>query len=275
MIYIIDGNISYNSDDCTLSHLPTDEFLNLSIPSGRLFERLLNSDGEILAREVLLTEVWDKYGLRGSNSNLNQYLSMLRRALATYGCKNLIITIPKIGIRINTEIKVEKQRPPAIIVPPAVSDTSSGQLPARLADSDAEAPDAQRKLAVKHFRPAQSDIVITLFSLLLLAACGYYWLIIAAQRVIPSAAIKLPGGCEVVLLKGHSDIDRQTVEQQLLKIINENKQPCDARYRFYFDSNPSLSINNHGRTILSSCRLNNRGNIISCHNFYYLDWRKV
>ncbi len=94
MIYTIDRIITYNSDDCSLGHIPTQESLSLSISSGRLLERLLNSSSEILSRDMLLTEVWDKYGLRGSNSNLNQYLSILRRPLAGFGCENLIITDP-------------------------------------------------------------------------------------------------------------------------------------------------------------------------------------
>lgn len=125
MIYIIDDQVSYNSDDCTLSHIPTQESLSLSISSGRLFEQLLNSGGEILARETLLTEVWDKYGLRGSNSNLNQYLSIVRRALAAYGCENLIITIPKIGIRLNTDIKIERQSAPVMGVTEVLTDDIS------------------------------------------------------------------------------------------------------------------------------------------------------
>ncbi|MEN4535794.1 winged helix-turn-helix domain-containing protein [Pantoea agglomerans] len=125
MIYIIDDQVSYKSDDCTLSHIPTQESLSLSISSGRLFEQLLNSGGEILARDTLLTEVWDKYGLRGSNSNLNQYLSIVRRALAAYGCENLIITIPKIGIRLNTDIKIERQSAPVMGVTEVLTDDIS------------------------------------------------------------------------------------------------------------------------------------------------------
>jgi DNA-binding winged helix-turn-helix (wHTH) protein len=158
MIYIIDDSITYNSDDCTLTHLPTQESLSLSISSGRLLERLLDSDGEILARDTLLTEVWDKYGLRGSNSNLNQYLSIVRRALASYGCDNLIITIPKIGIRINTDINIERRPAPEIIVAPdpAAEPTSENSL--------ADSPPATRVTPVDDQRqrlPPDSAILIT------------------------------------------------------------------------------------------------------------------
>ena len=33
--------------------------------------------------------VWDDYGLQASNSSLNQYISILRRALSAFGCEEL------------------------------------------------------------------------------------------------------------------------------------------------------------------------------------------
>lgn len=273
MIYIIDDSITYNSDDCTLTHLPTQESLSLSISSGRLLERLLDSDGEILARDTLLTEVWDKYGLRGSNSNLNQYLSIVRRALASYGCDNLIITIPKIGIRINTDINIERRPAPEIIVAPdpAAEPTSENSL--------ADSPPATRVTPVVAAPPAtrvrhSHRLLFTLLvAMVLLFAGGYYWFTLAGGGDNPSATVRLDGGCEVVILQGLDDIERHTLNKQIQQIMTENKQPCDSSRRFYFDRHTSFSTQNFGRTILSSCKLNSRGHIISCANFYYLDWR--
>lgn len=275
MIYIIDDSITYNSDDCTLTHLPTEESISLSISSGRLFERLLNSEGEILARDNLLTEVWDKYGLRGSNSNLNQYLSILRRALAAYGCENLIITIPKIGIRINTEIKIETQPSPAMPVAEPEPDIAAKALTVAPTESSPITPEFPQNVISKPSHFSRRELFFVFFSLLLLAACGYYWFVVSSERSLVSTTIKLPGGCDVVILKGVDDTERQSMDKQLLEIIKENNQPCDASRRFYFDNNTAFTTRNFGRTILSSCKINGRGDIISCDNFYYLDWRNI
>lgn len=266
MIYIIDGSIAYNSDDCTLSHLPTQESLSLSISSGRLFERLLNSDGEILPRDTLLTEVWDKYGLRGSNSNLNQYLSILRRALAAYGCENLIITIPKVGIRLNTEIMIERESGAAEIIPeaPTVADATG------IASPESATPE---KPLSRTSRPGAWLFAILILALLIGGAGWGYLALNSSRQEISPVSTTLPGGCSVVFLAGLDMGERQSVEKQILQMQRENHQPCNASQRFYFDKNTSFNPQNYGRTILSSCKLNDSGHVISCDNFYYLDWR--
>lgn len=275
MIYIIDEIITYNSHDCTLNHIPTEESLSLSISAGRLFEQLLNANGEILSRDTLLTEVWDKYGLRGSNSNLNQYLSILRKALAAYGCENFIITIPKIGIRLNTEIKIEREHVAPIIVADNLSDDISAAL---LADDQVNQAilisSKSTDNIVQHSFAVTRNILFAAVALALLgSALWYYSLMHSAEPGIPSSVVKLAGGCEVVLLQGADIIERQSQDKQIHQILSENNQSCEPGRRLYFDKMTSLTTKNYGRTILSACKLNDSGHIISCDNFYYMDWR--
>lgn len=276
MIYIIDNNITYNSDDCTLFHIPTQESLSLSISSGRLFEQLLNSEGEILARDTLLTEVWDKYGLRGSNSNLNQYLSILRRALAAYGCENLIITIPKMGIRLNTEIKIERELPPA---PEFIA-----SLPEKISAEAAENTHSEHP--TRHADPALSDSAVRqplfiyryLISIIILIAMlgGAFWYQTSKNSTeisLPMSVLKLTGGCEAVIIDGLDVNEQQSLSQQILQMLRENNQSCVPGRKIYFDKNTAFNTTNYGRTILSVCDLNSSDHISSCENFYYLDWR--
>ncbi|WP_428944973.1 winged helix-turn-helix domain-containing protein [Pantoea sp. FN060301] len=267
MNYIIDDSIAYNSEDCTLTHIPTQESLSLSISSGRLFELLLKSGGEILNRDVLLTEVWDKYGLRGSNSNLNQYLSMLRRALAAYGCENLIVTIPKIGIRLNTEIKIEQV--------PGTPALATEEVPREAAATENSQPLPQPEEKASGNAPRLNSRFFSLFvlAMLLAGAGGYYLFISFTEREMPASTIELAGGCEVVLLEGLAVAERPSVDKQILQMLRENHQTCDSAHRIYFGNYTSFTPQNYGRTMLSSCKLNSGGHVISCDNFYYLDWR--
>jgi len=266
MIYTIDGNITYNTDDCTLSHLPTQESLSLSISTGRLFERLLTSEGDILSRDTLLTDVWDKYGLRGSNSNLNQYLSILRRALAAYGCENLIITIPKVGIRLNTDIPVER--------------TASSSAPVNDAEQD-KVFTQQVEPAAPFSLPIAPDAPVKKYQWLYLLAGGicllgvlvWGYLALHKEEETPAATLSLTGGCQAVVLQGIDDEERQTLTSQIEQMLRENHQLCDKSRRIYFDRNTAFTTQNYGRTILSSCKLNSDGHVIACDNFYYLDWR--
>lgn len=275
MIYIIDYQITFNSDDCTLSHLPTQEALSLSISSGRLFEHLLNSEGEILARETLLTEVWDKYGLRGSNSNLNQYLSILRRALAAYGCENLIITIPKIGIRLNTEIKIERESSPASVTTQVQADEMPAENAFSVYDGLAMQPDSviKDKVVKKflfNFRQAMFAVVMLV---LLGSAFWYYIARQPAEKNSIISTIKLEGGCETVTVEGLDVFEQKSLDKQILQILKENNLTCMPGRRFYFDKSTSFTSTDYGRTILSACNLNSSGHIVSCNNYYYFDWR--
>lgn len=272
MIYIIDDQIVYNSDDCTLSHVPTQETLNLSISSGRLFEQLLNSQGEILARDTLLTEVWDKYGLRGSNSNLNQYLSMLRRALAAYGCENLIVTIPKIGIRLNMEIKIVRESAPAISMSEIPEVTSAENAVGHLPMNPAE-PVLITPQPVRWLKKSRRMIFSVIILLLIIWFFIYHAINEFGKNNDEYSTLKLEGGCEAVVFEGLDVIERQSIDKQILQILKENNQSCTAGRRIFFDKNNAFTPNNFDRTITSVCKLDNDDHIISCDNFYYLDWR--
>ena len=275
MIYIIDGQITYNSDDCTLTHMPTQETLGLSISSGRLFEQLLNSQGEVLAREILLTEVWDKYGLRGSNSNLNQYLSMLRRALAAYGCENLIITIPKIGIRLNTDISIERESPQATDVTDAQTDEVNAEDSGSVEKShtlltESVNQDVNVKKPLLNF----SKMIFFIIILVLLGSSLWYYAGSGFdEKSYSMSTIKLEGGCEAVILQGLNVFEKKSLNKEITEILKENNQSCIPGRRIYFDKKTSLTTTNYGRTMLSACNLNSSGHIVSCDNFYYLDWR--
>jgi len=272
MLYIIDDQITYNSDDCTLSHLPTQETLSLSISACRLFEQVLNSDGEILARDTLLTEVWDKYGLRGSNSNLNQYLSILRRALAAYGCENLIITVPKTGIRLNTEIKIVRE-PVIAIQGSDVSEDTSATVAVDLPDAAVSESTFIVPPSEKNFMKNPRVIIAAVTMLTLIGIFIYYILIASAPDNSDFSTITLEGGCEAVLFEGIDVIEHQSIGKKILQILKKNNEACTAGRRVFFDTNTASNPNNFDRTILSACNLDSQGHIISCNNFYYLDWR--
>lgn len=107
MKYLIDRLVVFNTDDGTL-HLPSsDDVIRLALPAARLLETFLSSEGRELTREYLLETVWDKHGLHASGNNLNQYVSILRRNLSLLGCHELIITLPKLGFRLNAAISIE------------------------------------------------------------------------------------------------------------------------------------------------------------------------
>ncbi len=101
MRFDIEGFITFDTEDASLVNLLTGDCVELSQTSTRLLAELLNHQGDILSRNEIFQSVFDKYGARASNSNLNQYISTLRRNLSDLGiAKEIIVTVPRIGFKI-------------------------------------------------------------------------------------------------------------------------------------------------------------------------------
>ncbi|MDJ0476207.1 hypothetical protein QNA27_21415 [Pantoea eucalypti] len=172
-----------------------------------------------MAREILLTEVWDKYGLRGSNSNLNQYLSMLRRALAAYGCENLIITIPKIGIRLNTDISIERESPQATDVTDAHTDEVNAEDSGSVEKShtlltESVNQDVNVKKPLLNF----SKMIFFIIILVLLGSSLWYYAGSGFdEKSYSMSTIKLEGGCEAVILQGLNVFEKNHLIKKLQK----------------------------------------------------------
>lgn len=52
-------------------------------------------------------KVWDDNGLTSSNSNLNQYLSMLRKTFRHYDIDNIIVTVSRGLLQLNPDLTIE------------------------------------------------------------------------------------------------------------------------------------------------------------------------
>lgn len=107
MFFIINDKILYNENDGELMMLESKESLiPLLKPTCRLLSILVRNNNILISRERLLNEVWGEYGLKASNNNLNNYISMLRKAFASLGEDNIVITQPRLGFRF-TALKIE------------------------------------------------------------------------------------------------------------------------------------------------------------------------
>lgn len=107
MKYIINHQITFCNENRTLSLLNNVEnSLVLSAPASRLLLTLIINKNTPLTREYLLTTVWEDYGFTASGSNLNNYISELRKCL-THLEPNFagIITIPKVGFQFIAHIE--------------------------------------------------------------------------------------------------------------------------------------------------------------------------
>lgn len=248
MKYLIDRLIVFNTDDGTL-HLPASEdVIKLALPAARLLETFLSSEGRELTREYLLETVWDKHGLHASGSNLNQYVSILRRNLALLGCHELIVTLPKIGFKLNAAISVDVQKPAAV------------------------SPDSSSPMGMSAGYLRRSILAgILLIVLLTGAAFSYYYTDITDDRT----ELQTPDSyCDIHYLKDIQDDERKMILNRILNLIDKKGIQCKKNDVIIYSHELSLSDKGNSRELLSYCHAGKSGEVISCDNFYHYKWDK-
>lgn len=107
MKYIIDTGLVFDSDERTLFlQQSPDESLEIGAITARLFVEMLENVAGV-ERDYLLDTVWSNHGLKPSNNNLNNHISLLRKNIASIAqVDDLIITLPKKGFMVNKKYSV-------------------------------------------------------------------------------------------------------------------------------------------------------------------------
>jgi DNA-binding winged helix-turn-helix (wHTH) protein len=249
MKYLIDRLVVFNTDDGTL-HLPSSEdVIRLALPAARLLETFLSSEGRELTREYLLETVWDKHGLHASGNNLNQYVSILRRNLSLLGCHELIITLPKLGFRLNAAISIEILETDSVSPEPSPSIvTSSGHF--------------QRLFFIGSIITLLTGVAIGLF---------YYNDADNGETVLHEQH----SGCDIYYLKDISDDEKKEALRKIMSIMKVNGIQCKKNDVVIYNSEASLSDKVESREVLSYCHAGKDRVVISCDNFYRYRWDKT
>ncbi len=138
MKYRFNDRIIFDVDTGTLSLSDLfDDSVTISNPSKRLLQLLITYQGDAVSREVIFKKVWDDYGMVSSNNNLNQCVSKLRRVIKALGIDGeVIVTVPKVGFMLHSEIQVEscedEKRTAALAAEPPQSTTDPVPVTAAL-----------------------------------------------------------------------------------------------------------------------------------------------
>ncbi|WP_420301032.1 winged helix-turn-helix domain-containing protein [Enterobacter sp. BNK-8] len=111
MIFIIEQEVVYSPDDGKISCQgdSEEESIILTPVLNRILLILVERHGELVTRDEFLTYVWDDFGKSGSTNTLIQYVSTLRRIFEPKFDKEFIITIPRLGYMLNSEIMIIQQ----------------------------------------------------------------------------------------------------------------------------------------------------------------------
>lgn len=259
MRYIINSSIAFRVEDGALYRIESNDIVVLPIPAQRLLFTILESGGNILRREFLLQEVWDNFGLVGSNNNLNQYLSLLRRTISAFGCENFIETIPKVGIRIVEGVQIEK-------------DNAEDVFPEGDSESDIPAETRSPPHKTEHLFRRWSLTNIIFYSFLIIVLI-FLSVLVHFRAGVDQAPVTstLRGGCHLVLYTELNAQQYNRISEKVTEYLNKTDKSCHPGVTIYFDDISSQSLYGKGRTLLSYCESDKKGINDICHNYFYVD----
>lgn len=252
MKYLIDDTLIYRPEDGVLIYSGNeDELVTLTATANSILSLLVSRHGVAIERETFLSEVWDARGLRGSNSSLNQYISMLRKILAGFAPQTtFIITVPKIGFMLNPDLPVVKQ------------------------DDNIEAESPRQKTVTSSTRRQLRWIWI-----MMLAGATALNFALGPGQVSSGHGggdaqvwrLTTFGTCPVYTLRALPEAWHDEAENLAQKVADETAMPCQKNTVFYLHVQDSIFFGEGGRLVLTRCARNG-GKAASCQTHYYYQW---
>ncbi|MDV5226123.1 winged helix-turn-helix domain-containing protein [Providencia rettgeri] len=269
MKYKLNALIFYDAVDGTLSLKKDEVDTQLSITANALLYYFMQNRGGV--RDDVLKSVWDDNGLVSSNSNLNQYLSILRKAFRQYGIENIIVTIARGRLELNSEVSVEildeetLQPSFTILEEPIISQS----IPRIAVTHDA--------ITEPILSPERKEIcwylassVFILFAILI-GVMTYF----SQQSSTPISLTPLQhNACDV--LSNESMINASVAvnyRQNFDKVTDKLTLAFADKERFVFFYGDKLQTNGLGRVFLAHCAVNEDNPFSYCDNYFYYSWK--
>lgn len=268
MRYLIDNVIIFDDAKNSLSNANTTFSTQLAATPTRLLAYLLEraSEQKVVDRDTILIEVFDSHGARGTYSNLNQNLALLRKAFTLAGFKRDIVeTMPRVGIRINKLVGVQVIDQSRELI---VQSSETSKVP-DASQVDETSPGAFQRVRkwVNGTQIWNSAFFIILGGLLLLLAANIFYNanrspLFDIPRAVVSHKINIDKCVVNVLLSEKSATDaliRSRVEDFLFR--NNLKCSPEDEYFYYYNQ----ASNNNFNSFLVRCYMSN-GSVSECRN---------
>lgn len=260
MRYSFNASLIYNATDGTLTLPGSDEpDSQLSITTSALLYFFLCNRG-VVCREEILKKVWDDNGLTSSNSNLNQYLSMLRKTFRHYQIDNIILTISRGHLQLNPAIVIE-----ALDDPPEAAPQPTPEISAPPLTENPSTP----------LRPCPVCWYMASVFLLLLAVLLLFFSF-AGGNDAPSVALTRTEYGQCVLLESEDMLRSGPVAARGKNFTNVRerlKLDCKPGERFVFFYGEKLQPGDLGRVFLAHCAANKDNPFSYCASYFYYSWK--
>lgn len=237
MVYLIDGVVIYDALNGTLRRTSEKiaDAINLTTIANKILWHLLLHHGQLVTRDTLFDEIWEKEGIVSSSNTLTQYISLLRKTFSRYlENKEVIVTVPRSGYYFSKAVTVTV------------------------------------KTEVPRWRPSLKNTV-AFFVILSLLFSGIIFITSRPATVSPRKIGELKG-CPVYDISGvKSDVADASSLEVAIKALEMNNQICTETTAFYIYAQEALHLHKPARIMFSRCiEWHDARN--TCQNIYYYTW---
>lgn len=266
MRYNINARLIYDATDGTLTLPGSDEpDSQLSITASALLYFFLRHTG-VVSRDEVLKKVWDDNGLTSSNSNLNQYLSMLRKTFRHYDIDNIIVTVSRGMLQLNQDLSIE-----LLDAGPALADVPSPAAP------PGEPAGAGRETIPPAASPHARGMCWYLAGgCLLVIALLLVAFTFAGTHVARPINLTLMNHSQCELLASDEmlrSVSATAYGKNFDEVRQRLKLSCKPGERFVFFYGDRLETNGLGRVFLAHCAMHEDNPFSYCDNYFYYSWK--
>nr|WP_318384879.1 hypothetical protein [uncultured Enterobacter sp.] len=107
--YIIGDKCIYNESRSELKNKENSCTIRMTSMRARCLTYIIeNIHCDIIEKKQIATALWGSRGQFVSDASLTQIIYLIRRDLKSMGVQDMFITVPRLGIKVNDEIKVER-----------------------------------------------------------------------------------------------------------------------------------------------------------------------
>lgn len=105
--YIINSNCIYNEGKYELRTVSNSQVIKMTAMRAKCLSFIIeNAHLEIIERQKITTALWGSRSHYVNDANLTQILYLIRRDLKALGINDLLITIPRQGLKVNSDIAI-------------------------------------------------------------------------------------------------------------------------------------------------------------------------
>jgi len=235
----------------------------LTITANALLFFMIQHPG-VISRDTVMLRVWEDNGLMSSNSNLNQYLSILRKAFRRYGIENVIVTVARGRLEINPELALEVIDDS--LLHPVIHASEQG-TPAEVA------PEPELVGADPTGNDRYWGYAGAMISLLAIALIGWSW----SNNGSLTPLVFTPVAQEPIEVLSTDAMINPRMRENYLKNFIAVKEKKNIKYdkdeRFLFFYGDKLQSNGLGRTFLTHCAKHQDNTFSYCDNYFYYSWK--